>query len=824
MNQIKPMRIKITLSLLFIATFLNGQIIGTVSDKNNLPLSFVNIYLQNSYIGTTTNDDGIYELNIKQKGTYTIVYQFIGFKTETKKVSISSFPYELNITLSEDTFSLEEIEISSKENPANKIIRKTIEKRKETQSKTANFTADFYSRGIFRIKDAPEKILGFELGDFGGGLDSTRSGVVYLSETISHITKSPKNFKERIIASKVSGDDNGFSFNQASEVNFDFYKNLVELGEDIVSPIASYAFTYYKYKLVNSYYEGDHLINKIKVTPKKITDNAFEGFIYIVEDAWAIYALELSVSGKQIQQPAVDKLRIKQNYSYSTKNDLWSLFSQSIDFKFGMFKINIDGRFTAVYSHYDFNFAIPASTFTNEVLSFEDKANKKDTLFWNKIRPVPLTIEELKDYKLKDSIKVIRKSKKYLDSVDRKRNKFKISKLLLGYNYQNSYKDWNLNVGSPILNSMFNTVQGWHTNMDLSFYKKYKEKHQSFWVNTVLDYGLSDKQFRPSGKVTYQFNEKNRPFLSVSGGRKISQFNSSNPISPVINAVSTLFFERNYAKFYDKSFAEISYGKEIINGLSFNSTISYEDRKPVFNTTDYVTLNRDDIIYSSNNHLEPNNYISADFDPHDIYKFSLNTSIRFGQKFISLPNRKVNLWSNKYPKINLGYTKGFAAGDSNHNFDLVQARIFQNLQLGNKGSFDYNIKTGKFLSADEISFIDYKHFNGNQTHVNLEGNYINSFYLLPYYDFSSNSEYAELHAQHHFDGYLLRKVPLLNKLQFKLVVGMNALLTKENKPYTEYSVGLDNIGFGKFRFLRVDYVRSNYNGKSSDGFMFGLSF
>ena len=818
------MRIKITLSLLIFTNFINAQIIGSITDNNNQPLSFVNIYLQNSYTGTTSNDNGIYELNIKQTGDYTIVFQFIGYKTIKKEINISSFPYELNITLYEDTYALDEVDLSSLDNPANKIIRKAIEKRKENQLKTTNFTADFYSRGIFRIKDAPEKILGFELGDFGGGLDSTRSGVVYLSETISTITKSPKNFKERIIASKVSGDDNGFSFNQASEVNFDFYENLVELGEDIISPIAGYAFTYYKYKLVNSYYEGEHLINKIKVAPKKSTDNAFEGFVYIVEDAWTIYALELSVSGKQIQQPAVDKLRIKQNYSYSTKDGLWSLFSQSIDFKFGMFKINIDGRFTAVYSNYDFDSAIPANTFTNEVLSFEDKANKKDTLFWNKIRPVPLTLEEEKDYKLKDSIKVIRKSKKYLDSVDLKRNKFKISKLLLGYNYQNSYKDWNLNVGSPILNSMFNTVQGWHTNMDLSFYKNYKEKHQSFWVNTVLDYGLSDKQFRPSGKVTYQFNEKNRPFVSISGGRKISQFNSSEPISPVVNAISSLFFERNYAKFYDKTYAEISYGREIINGLSFNSSLTYENRKPVFNTTDYVTLNRDDIIYSSNNPLEPNNDESAAFDPHHIYKFTLNTSIRFGQKYISLPDRKVNLWTSKYPKINLGYTKGLATSDSNYNFDLVQTRIFQNFQLGNKGSFDYNIKAGKFLSTKEISFIDYQHFNGNQTHVNLEGNYTNSFNLLPYYDFSTNSEYAEFHAQHNFDGFLLRKIPLFNKLQFKLVLGANALFTNENKPYTEYSIGLDNIGFGKIRFLRVDYVRSHFNGKSSDGFMFGLSF
>ena len=73
-------------------------------------------------------------------------------------------------------------------------------------------------------------------------------------------------------------------------------------------------------------------------------------------------------------------------------------------------------------------------------------------------------------------------------------------------------------------------------------------------------------------------------------------------------------------------------------------------------------------------------------------------------------------------------------------------------------------------------------------------------------------------------GYLLRKVPLFNKLQWELVLGGKALLTKDNKPYKEYSVGIDNIGFGKFRFFRIDYVRSNFNGINNDGFMFGLSF
>jgi len=43
------------------------------------------------------------------------------------------------------------------------------------------------------------------------------------------------------------------------------------------------------------------------------------------------------------------------------------------------------------------------------------------------------------------------------------------------------------------------------------------------------------------------------------------------------------------------------------------------------------------------------------------------------------------------------------------------------------------------------------------------------------------------------------------------------------KPYTEYSVGAGNIGFGKWRFLRIDYVRSNFGGIKNDGLLFRLS-
>ena len=99
---------------------------------------------------------------------------------------------------------LDEISISTGENPANKIIRKAIDNKNNNTDKFKEYTSNFYSRGLFKVKNAPEKILGRSLGDLGGGLDSTRTGIIYLSETVSEITfkKTQKNLKKRFLLQK----------------------------------------------------------------------------------------------------------------------------------------------------------------------------------------------------------------------------------------------------------------------------------------------------------------------------------------------------------------------------------------------------------------------------------------------------------------------------------------------------------------------------------------------------------------------------------------------------------------------------------------------
>lgn len=803
---------------------LFSQIRGTVTDEAGKPLPFVNIYIENTYIGTTSNEKGHYELNIQNREHVSVIYQYLGYKTQKHILQINQFPYNFDIQLKEENYNLNEVVLSSTENPANGIIRNAIANRKQNSMKTDRFTADFYSRGIFRLKNAPKKILGQEIGDFDGALDSTGTGILYLSETVSKIIfEKPDNLNEKIIASKISGRDNGFSYNTARATIYDFYDNTIPFSISMISPIAENAFGYYKYSLDGTFYdEKNNLINKIKVIPRRDTEPVFEGYIYIIEDSWAIYGIDLDIKGYRMKEEFLDVMKLKQNFSYNENNQLWAKNSQSLEFEAGAFGIQFTGKFTHVYSNYDFKQDFDKKTFSKEVLSFEENANKKDSTYWNVMRPVPLTEEENSDYIRKDSIQLVRKSKPYLDSIDKKNNQFKIQKILTGYSYQNSEKNWRLNYSGLIKMPSFNTVQGWNIETDLSFVKQYEEERRYTSFGTRFNYGFAEEKLRATGYFSAKLNAKTNSFLNISGGSQAVQYNQNQPISPFLNSMATLFFKENYMKLFEKNYVRAGYSQEVINGLYASASLEYAERKPLFNNTDYVLI-KNKKEYLSNNPLDPTDFVNAGIEKHNLMKFNLNARINFGQEYISRPDGKITISNNDYPTLFVGYEKGFAGNDSKYNYDFVAGRIFYEKSIGNKGTLAINLKGGKFYNAGNISFVDYKHFNGNLINVSAENRYLNNFNLLPYYSHSTNDSYMETHIEHNFDGFIMNKIPLLNRLKSTLIIGYHQLAIPEVKPYQEFSVGLDKLGFGKFKLLRLDYVRS-YNGSQyiGDGFMFGL--
>jgi hypothetical protein len=816
--------------LLFLPFVTFGQITGTVKDVAGEPIPFASIFIKNTYTGTSTNVDGIYVLEFKKAGNNTLVFQSLGYKTVEKPISITAFPFAEDVVLVEETTSLDEVVVKSNENPADRVIREAIKNREANRLKSASYTADFYSRGLWRMEDVPEKFLGQEIGDLGGSLDSLeRSGIVYLSETVSEISyEAPDNFKEFITASKVSGDDQGFSVNSAEGANFDFYNNNIDLNNRIISPIADYAFNYYKYKLVGTFYDSNNfLINKIEVISRRPKDNTFNGIIYIVEDQWTIYGLELSTSGLNINVPVIKELTFKQDFSYEPANKEWVKRTQNIVFSFGLFGFKGNGRFIANYTNYNFKPQFDKKTFGAETLAFNREANKKDSLYWKTIRPVPLTVEETREYVKKDSIAAVRNDPKYKDSVDAVNNKFKPLKLLTGYSYVNSNEQSRISykglVGLEHFEG-FNTVQGFVVSTGLSYSKGFdKDYNNAFSTGVDFNYGFSEDRLRFNGYANYRFNRINRRTISVSGGTQVNQINTTQPISSLENTISSLFFERNFAKFFELDYGRIGYSEEISNGFFLSGSVGYEKRQPLQNTTDQVWFTQSDVAYTPNNPLLLDNQRLAFIDEHELLKTSVSVTIKPGQKYQSYPNQKVNITNEKYPTINLGYEGGFAASSDNYNFHQFRASVYQNFDQGNLGRSSYWVNAGTFVNADGISFVDRQHFNGNQLRYKLQALNPYGFGLLDYYDYSTNKSYTQIHVQHDFKGFILGKIPGINQLNYDLILSAKALMT-ERKPYYEVSAGIDNIGFGSFRPFRVDYVRSITSDRNYGAFVVGINF
>jgi hypothetical protein len=815
---------------LLVSAFAKAQLTGTLTDTNKEPIPFASIYIKGTYKGTTTNQNGSYTLQLDAFKTYDIVYQSLGYQLKTLSINFVENGQVQNVALEEEVASLDTVIVNSNENPADRVIREAIANRENNRKKFSSYKADFYSRGLWRMEDVPEKFMGQEIGDLEGSLDSlSRSGVIYLSETVSKIAyEAPNNLKERIIASKISGDDNGFSANTAEGANFDFYNNNIDLNNRIVSPIADYAFNYYKYKLLGTFYdENKFLINKIEVISRRPKDNTFNGIIYIVEDQWTIYGLELSTLGENINVPVIEKLTFNQDFTYEPSSGDWIKRSQSIDFKFSFFGFKGTGRFIANYTNYDFKPTFDKKSFGPEVLSFELNANNKHSTYWNQKRPVPLTLEENKEYIKKDSIATVRNDPKYKDSVDRVNNKFKLLSPLTGYSYSNSKKNERFSYDGLIdLGSFkgFNTVQGYVIGTGFSYSKGYDEDYnRSLYINSDINYGISDDRLRYTVDATYRFNRTNRRTLSMSAGTEARQINNSEPISTLENTISSLAFERNFAKFYEVNFAGFAYSEEVSNGFFLSAGLNYERRQPLNNTTDQVWFTQSDVNYTDNDPVALDNNRFAPITEHELFKVGLVLTIRPGQKFQSYPDQKSNIRNEKYPTISLRYEGGLGADNSDNNFHQLSANLYQSFDMGNLGRSSYWANGGTFLGGGDISFVDFQHFNGNRLRYKLQALNPYGFGLLNYYDYSTNGDYAQFHLQHDFKGFLLGKIPGLNRLNYDLILSGKALFT-ERSPYFETSAGIDNIGFGKFRPFRVDYVYSMTSGRNYGAFVVGINF
>lgn len=794
---------------------LSGKI--TDSKKNALP--FASVILKGTTIATNSNADGHYTFKLKP-GQYEIVFQYVGFKREIKPVTVNA-DVVLDVTLQSDNYELKEVVIKAGEDPAYEVIRQAIKKRKFYLNQVNSYTCKAYIKGLQRLREI-NKSLGklLKLTTGNNPIDSTLLGVIYLSESESkyHFRK-PNDEKEIMFSSKVSGDNKAFSFNQLSDMKFNFYENLVTIDglsdRPFISPISDGAFFSYRYRLLGTTFEDGKMINKILVTPKRNTDPCFHGIIYIQENTWRIHSCDVYLT-KDAKIDFVDTLKIRQLHAPVKGDTLWMPVSFNFSFNFKFLGFKGDGYYNAVVSDYDLSPTFPKRFFKNEILKVEDEANKKDTVYWKEKRPIPLTKEEIDDYRKKDSITKITGSQRYQDSVDKKFNKFKLQSLLMGYNYQNTHKKINFSTTGLLTSGIqYNTVEGVNASMNFTFSKEY-EDFKNHSLNASIRYGFSNYLW--GGKLGWNFLQKPEKFqrFAITIQSMVNQYNSSNPISETMNTIYSCYTNDNFMKLYRKTSANLFFRRELVNGIYFNASAEYAQRDPLINKSDILVIDNPHKLFTSNDPLHINTHDSL-FSTNNAFVLEVNFGFRFKQKYYTVPHRKI-ISESKYPKLNIGYRKAIPGLNTVADYDLVMVSADDDIRLGLLGTFSYRLKAGYYLNNKTMYFMDYRHFNGNQT-ILANPNYLNSFKLLPYYAYSTKNWYAEAHAEHHFNGFIFNKIPLLKKTKFQEVVGFHALFNDKLDQYYEVNFGIEKI----LQIIRVDYVLAYgpYN-KFNQGFLVGL--
>jgi hypothetical protein len=228
---------------------------------------------------------------------------------------------------------------------------------------------------------------------------------------------------------------------------------------------------------------------------------------------------------------------------------------------------------------------------------------------------------------------------------------------------------------------------------------------------------------------------------------------------------------------------------------------------------------------------EPGGTLRFDYRDHtasSITSSEVISVIRFApnEKFYQGMDYKTPIIT-KYPIFQFTYIQGFKnVFNSDFQYSKLKLNFFKRFYLPPIGYTNFEVEGGK-LFGEGIPFTNLFIHRANQTYSYQ----IRSYNLMNFLEFVSD-EYVSLFVEHHFNGFVLNKIPLMNKLKWRLIItfkgiygrvtdannpnvsdnvmlfptdpyGRPTTFTLKKKPYMEMSIGVGNI----LKIFRVDVVK-----------------
>lgn len=809
-----PMKTKIVLFFLFLSSIVIGQtkVGGKVTDEFGDPVAFANVIFKNSKEGVITDENGNFYFESKENYS-TLVVSYVGF--EKKEIALKpGLNSGLKIELKSGT-ELKEVVIytgktSKKNNPAIDILRKIWERRRKNGLKMfKQYEYDKYEKVEFDLNTIDSAFMNSKV--FKGmefvfdQIDtSSISGKTYLpifiNETLSEVygDNKEKKYKEITKANKNSGFGSGDGVNTFIKdlyADFDIYDNYLKFfDKDFVSPLSRTGINVYNYVLNDSMFIDNKWCYNIVYYPRRKNELTFKGDFWVNDTTFAIKRINLEAS-KSANINWVKEIYIEQEYE--VMND--SVFLLKRDYMMSDFSFSkkeeskgVYGKRTTLARNHKFDIKKEDKFYKEEVNFYDNSVFNKPDEYWEENRFEALNKNEAGIYKMLDTLKEVPRFKRIYNLASILGSGYiEIPKLKMDY--------------GPIFSTFgYNDVEGLRLRAGG---RTYFGSNDTWRIQGYTAYGFKDNKFKYGISGKWMVDKKNRIILSAGNRRDVEQIGvsltTSNDVLGRSFASSSFFSSGTNNKLTSVNLSTLGFEIEPVKNLTFQTNLSYRTLKSASNqfSLDYYTDNTQTTTKSEIKQSEIN--LVAEYTP--------------GRRTVGYGVERLEV-DNNYARIFLSYSQGLK-GVLNSDFDYQKLQFYyrQPVLVGGFGRLFTTLELGKTFGQVPLGLMGV--IPGNQSYFIID----NTYNLLNYYDFVAD-QYASLHFEHHFNGRLFSRVPLLRKLNWREIVGIKGVygtVSDENRfinasglvyrapedIYWEYHAGIGNI----FKVLRIDFAwRGSY--------------
>ena len=737
-----------------------------------------------------------------------------------------------------------------KGNPAVDLVKQVIAHKDSNQVKCAEYyTADTYHRMTFALDNfAPDfnkgiwrRLQGLE--PYVDKTGETPSLLFSIREQVGHeyYQAQPRRERRQTDRERKFGFESVMS-TQTLETNMravftdvDIYDNTISLlFNRFVSPLSStLAVSYYRYYIIDTLLLDGMPVIDLAFEPVSPETYSFTGHLYIRNDS--SYQLVRYV----MRMPAHNNINFVSDYTVEQdyrqlENGLWAPSRTLTSCRFFLVdrKKTMVARQLKQYTRFDFDNRPGKEQLTEPFLTKPVAVKDStflggDTQFWEQCRPVPLTPSEELVVQLVDELKSNSRYSGMILAAD----VFTTDYIRTVSAKQLSESKWDF---GPVFSTVsWNKLEG----VRLRIGGQTTAKLNPHWFfSGYAAFGTTDLMPKYNATVLYSFRPKNyhqyevlRDFISVS-----AQFDVEEPgLQTGLLDRDNILMSIPLRVIKDKKQAyvfrsRLTYLKEFENRFSVRAQFDYE-----YNTA-AGAMRYDRLLWSDTETYTPVHALDK-YGRNAFHAYELLAELRYtpGSNIpINRTGKETPLSLDRdAPVIALSHRIGYlddrglctpdGIGGRGYIYNRTEITAEKRFWFSSFGHLDARLQAGYIWNRVPFTKL---YFPPASTSILLG---TNAFNLMQPMEFVFDA-YAALYTTYYFKGWILNRIPGINRLKLRGVVSFSAIyggLTKKNDPYLygndglyalpegtsplgqlpymEMTAGLENI----LQCIRIDYVR-----------------